>query len=272
MATNFVPFSKNITYLNDDQTAQDDTLFHTIKITKDMVYQGNLLLVNRNYPVHPDSVKSDFVNLYEHKGLVNGYELLHTDIHLSKEITQRFSHMIQDAKKDKVTHFMISSGYRNFNEQDRLYEEKGTDYALPAGYSEHNLGLSLDVGSTAGKMEHAPEGKWLKENAWKYGFIMRYPEDKTAITKIQYEPWHIRYVGLPHSLIMHDKNLALEEYISFLKKEKTISLRYNKVNYSISYYPISQHTHMKVPIEQHYEISGNNVDGIIITVMDGKKR
>lgn len=85
----------------------------------------------------------------------------------------------------------------------------GADYALPAGHSEHNLGLALDVGSTQMKMDKAPEGEWIEENSWKYGFILRYPLDKTDVTGIQYEPWHIRYVGLPHSAIIREMNLDL---------------------------------------------------------------
>ncbi len=114
-----------------------------------------------------------------------------------------------------------------------LYQEMGAEYALPAGYSEHNSGLSLDVGSSLTKMERAPEGKWIEENAWKYGFILRYPEDKTELTGIQYEPWHIRYVGLPHSAIMKEKNFVLEEYMDYLKEEKTISVSVNGEKYEI---------------------------------------
>lgn len=142
----------------------------------------------------------------------------------------------------------------------------GSDYALPAGYSEHNVGLSLDVGSTQTKMAHAPEGKWIEENAWKYGFILRYPKDKTDITGIQYEPWHIRYVGLPHSAIMKEKNLVLEEYLEYVKEEKQISAEIDGETYNITYYPISQTGTINVPEDQHYEISGNNMDGVIVTV------
>ncbi len=99
----------------------------------------------------------------------------------------------------------------------------GADYALPAGYSEHNSGLSLDIGSGLTQMDRAPEGKWIEKNAWKYGFILRYPSDKTDVTGIQYEPWHIRYAGLPHSTIMQKMNLALEEYLDYLKEEESIS-------------------------------------------------
>jgi D-alanyl-D-alanine carboxypeptidase len=82
------------------------------------------------------------------------------------------------------------------------------------GTSEHHTGLAFDVAVTGeasfGATKHAI---WLREHCWEYGFILRYPADKTAITKISHEPWHIRYVGTEHSLIMRDENLCLEEYI-----------------------------------------------------------
>ncbi|HBM8856440.1 TPA: M15 family metallopeptidase, partial [Enterococcus faecium] len=156
-----------------------------------------------------------------------------------------------------------------FDEQSVLYQEMGAEYALPAGYSEHNSGLSLDVGSSLTKMERAPEGKWIEENAWKYGFILRYPEDKTELTGIQYEPWHIRYVGLPHSAIMKEKNFVLEEYMDYLKEEKTISVSVNGEKYEIFYYPVTKNTTIHVPTNLRYEISGNNIDGVIVTVFPG---
>lgn len=241
------------------------------EIAKEQIYQGNLLLINSKYSIRQESVKSDIVNLSKHNELINGYGLLNTNIYLSKGIAQKFSEMINDAVKEGVSHFFINSGYRDFDEQSVLYQEMGADYALPAGYSEHNLGLSLDVGSSLTKMDRAPEGKWLKENAWKYGFILRYPKDKTDVTGIQYEPWHIRYVGFPHSAIMKEKNFALEEYIDFLKEQKSITTTIDHQVYKIFYYPISQNTTIPVPANVQYEISGNNMDGVIVTVYSGKR-
>ncbi|PNB77299.1 D-Ala-D-Ala carboxypeptidase VanY, partial [Pseudomonas sp. FW305-BF6] len=186
---------------------------HKIEITKEQIYQGNLLLVNSEYPVHPESIKSDIINVSTHNESVREFGLINNEIYLSKDIASRFSEMITAAEKKGVRNFSITSGYRDFEKQDKLYQEMGSAYALPAGYSEHNLGLSLDVGSTQKKMAVAPEGKWIEKNAWKYGFILRYPKDKTEVTGIQFEPWHIRYVGFPHSAIMKEKNFALEEYI-----------------------------------------------------------
>ncbi|HAQ1659392.1 TPA: VanY-A/VanY-F/VanY-M family D-Ala-D-Ala carboxypeptidase [Enterococcus faecium] len=238
-------------------------------ITEEQVYQGNLLLINSKYPVRQESVKSDIVNLSKHDELINGYGLLDSNIYMSKEIAQKFSEMVNDAVKGGVSHFIINSGYRDFDEQSVLYQEMGAEYALPAGYSEHNSGLSLDVGSSLTKMERAPEGKWIEENAWKYGFILRYPEDKTELTGIQYELWHIRYVGLPHSAIMKEKNFVLEEYMDYLKEEKTISVSVNGEKYEIFYYPVTKNTTIHVPTNLRYEISGNNIDGVIVTVFPG---
>ncbi|WP_394236162.1 VanY-A/VanY-F/VanY-M family D-Ala-D-Ala carboxypeptidase [Niallia oryzisoli] len=237
-----------------------------IEITEEQTYQGNLLLVNSEYLVRPKSIKSDVINLSTHHEWTKGYGLLDNNIYLSEELARRFSEMITAAKKDGVHNFSITSGFRDFGEQSALYQEMGSAYALPAGYSEHNLGLSLDVGSTQMKMADAPEGKWIEENAWKYGFVLRYPKDKTAITGIQYEPWHIRYVGLPHSAIMEEKNFTLEEYLDFLKEQKSISQTIQGEEYKISYYPVTKDTTIHVASTLRWEISGNNIDGVIVTV------
>ncbi|WP_404447631.1 VanY-A/VanY-F/VanY-M family D-Ala-D-Ala carboxypeptidase [Sutcliffiella horikoshii] len=236
------------------------------EIKVEQIFQGNLLLVNSEHPVDQEGIKSDIVNLSANNDLTQGYVLLGTDIYLSEEIAHQFSEMIAAAGKEGIQNFAITSGFRDFNEQSILFENMGPDYALPPGYSEHNLGLSLDVGSTQMRMADAPEGKWIEENAWKYGFILRYPKDKVGITGIQYEPWHIRYVGFPHSAIMKEKNLVLEEYLEYLKKEENISASVNGERYEISYYPVTENTSIPVPADHYYEVSGNNVDGVIVTV------
>lgn len=252
-----------------DENNNNSEIFQTIEITEEHVFQGNLLLVNNEYPVHQESIKTDVVNLFMHKELTKGYGLLDNEIKLSADVAHKFSAMIAAAEKEGVNHFLINSGFRNIDEQNVLYQEMGSDYALPAGYSEHNLGLSLDVGSTQMKMDEAPEGKWIENNAWKYGFILRYPKDKTAITGIQYEPWHIRYVGLPHSVIMEENNFALEEYLEFLKEQKSISTTIHGEKFEVSYYPVTEDTTIHVPSNLDWEISGDNMDGVIVTVLSG---
>lgn len=239
------------------------------EITLDLrndVYQGNLLLVNKEYPVHTEGVRKDIVRLADERDLDRGYGILDRDIQLSRKVAEAFRQMVEAAGEEGVRYFLISSGYRGFDKQQQLYEEKGSDYALPAGHSEHNLGLSLDIGSSLGAMSEAPEGAWLQENAWKYGFILRYPKDKVNITGIQYEPWHFRYVGLPHSAIMHHKGLVLEQYLELLREEKRIGVELDGKRYSITYYPATSNAKVFIPEEGEYEISGDNMEGVIVTV------
>ncbi|MEX3746294.1 MULTISPECIES: VanY-A/VanY-F/VanY-M family D-Ala-D-Ala carboxypeptidase [Lysinibacillus] len=238
-----------------------------VEIPVEQIYQGNLLLVNSQHPVHNESIKSDVINLSAREELVKGYRVFNSETFLSEDIASKFSDMVLDAEEDGVSNFLITSGFRGLDEQAELYQEMGSNRAMPAGYSEHNLGLSLDVGSTQGKMEVAPEGEWIAENAWKYGFTLRYPEDKTDVTGIMNEPWHIRYVGLPHSAIMKEMNFVLEEYIDYLKEQKYISATVNGQNYEVYYYPVTENTTINVPANLRYEVSGNNTDGVIVTVL-----
>ncbi|SDC12633.1 D-alanyl-D-alanine carboxypeptidase [Paenibacillus sp. UNCCL117] len=240
----------------------------TIQITKDQVYKGNLLLVNKDYPVPPEaraSIQAKAVTLSKHKKLTEGFVLLDNHIQLSADMAEKFSAMVAAARKDGVNHFILNSGYRNHEEQHELYEQQGAELAMPAGYSEHNLGLSLDIGSSLGKMMQAPEGKWLEENAWKYGFILRYPPDKVDITGIEHEPWHFRYVGLPHSAIMQEKNMVLEQYLDYVKKQKRMTITIGQRTYEVSYYPVTRKGGSTVNVKGPYEISGNNKDGVIVT-------
>jgi D-alanyl-D-alanine carboxypeptidase len=272
-AVKIVPFFQdkpNIEPFEDDNV---DSLVESgdiqkVKVTENQIHQGNLLLVNHDHAVDPENIKSDIVNLASHKELIKGFSLFDNKTYLSEEIARKFSDMLLDAKEERDFNFFITSGFRDFDEQNELYQEMGSNRALPAGHSEHNLGLSLDVGTTQTIMEKAPEGKWIKKNAWKYGFVVRYPEDKTDITGIQNEPWHIRYVGLPHSAIMEEKGFVLEEYLDYLKEKKKVSAMVEGGNYTISYYPFSEGMTINIPKNHEYEISGDNVNGVIVTVYE----
>ena len=169
----------------------------------------NLILVNQQHPIRQDQLPTDLVNLFEQQ---RTYTLFSSDIQLRAHVATALQQMINAANTEGVTQFIVMSGYRNLEEQQALYDEMGSSYAMKPGYSEHHTGLALDIGSTEGTMEMAPEGKWVANNAHRFGFVLRYPADKTAITGIEFEPWHLRYVGLPHSERMHEQNLVLEEY------------------------------------------------------------
>ena len=130
---------------------------------------------------------------------------------------------------------VICSSYRTQEKQQQLFDnqvekwkkqgysedeakiEAGRLVAVP-GTSEHQLGLALDIVDISyqildEKQEDTPAQQWLLENSWKYGFILRYPKDKTDITKISYEPWHYRYVGEKAAMEIFDRKICLEEYL-----------------------------------------------------------
>ena len=111
---------------------------------------------------------------------------------------------------------LLAEGYT----QDAALEEARRWVAVP-GTSEHHTGMAVDIVATSyqkltQQQEHTAEQKWLMEHCWEYGFILRDPTDKSAITGIGYEPWHYRYVGREAAMAMRDSGLCLEEYVRFL--------------------------------------------------------
>lgn len=184
-----VKYDQQLNQDQPDQPGQPDEPKkpEMLTITPDQAFKGNLLLINRKYPVPDNAELPEIVNLFKRKDLLKGFGILDNSIELPLDMVDKFSNMVQAAKKDGVTHFLISSGYRDNEKQQELYETLEKGVANPPGHSEHNLGLSMDIGSSLGMMKDAPEGKWLEQNAWKYGFILRFPEDKKDITGVMYE-------------------------------------------------------------------------------------
>lgn len=235
-----------------------------VDVSKSQIYQGDLLLINKDYPLVDGNEAQDIVKLVDYSTFASQIVLLDRSLSLSQDVAERFLTMVQEANLEGIDHFMASSGYRTNQEQDNLYDEKGSEYAMPAGYSEHNLGLALDVGSTQSGIEKSEEGVWLRDNAWKYGFILRYPKNKEKITSIKYEPWHFRYIGLPHSAIMEEHDMVLEEYFEALRDEP-LSITIEGQHYNVRYHPMLNDKKIAVPADGDYTISGNNVDGVIVT-------
>ena len=148
---------------------------------------------------------------------------------LEKTAAEHYEAMYEAAQKEGLT-LTPCSGYRSFALQQQNYENKAAYYEsigyskkealikaaaviMPAGSSEHNLGLAMDIVCAEDRFADTEEFKWLTLHAADYGFILRYPADKTAITKVVYEPWHWRYVGVEEAKKIKESGLCLEEYI-----------------------------------------------------------
>lgn len=149
---------------------------------------------------------------------------------LVKEAYDAYIKMHEDAQKEDI-YLMISLSYRSHDEQNRIYEMYKNSHsdayadkiAARPGHSDHETGLSFDVFSLQDTMQSEFKDtktfEWLKNNAYKYGFIIRYPEGKEKITGFEYEPWHYRYVGIDAAKYITENNLTLEEYITYHYKK-----------------------------------------------------
>src|SRR5699024_9549662 len=132
-----------------------------------------------------------------------------------------------DAGDQDGVDLFAQSGYRSFDRQEAIFasysaehgEEAANNFSARPGESEHQTGLTMDVTSPDVDFRlitafgETDEGKWLKQHAAEYGFIIRYPEGKENITKYQYEPWHLRYVGEKAATDIMDQKITLEEYL-----------------------------------------------------------
>lgn len=199
----------------DISTEEQTTAVGTVDKTK-----WNLILVNKW-----NSIPDDYsINL---KKFQNGHSV-------DERIYSDLQQMINDCRADGFNP-VICSSYRTNEMQTTLFNRKINQY-LDMGYSqseaeklageivaapgtsEHQLGLALDIVDASyqildEKQENTQVQKWLMENSWKYGFILRYPADKSNITGITYEPWHYRYVGKDDAKKIYDAGLCLEEYL-----------------------------------------------------------
>lgn len=176
----------------------------------------NLLLVNKYNYLTEDYVPNNLENIsttYARSGM-----------QLVKEAKEAFETLSESAKKDGMNVIAMSS-YRSYDYQVNLYnnyvaqdgKEAADKYSARPGYSEHQTGLAVDVYNLDlpyTSFEETKEFTWMQENAYKYGFILRFPKDKVDITGYQYESWHYRYVGKKIAKEIKDNNLTLEEYIA----------------------------------------------------------
>lgn len=141
-----------------------------------------------------------------------------------EEIMEHYKEMFYAAKNEGID-LIISSSYRSYKEQKETYEfyeqikgDDVKDYASLPGFSEHQTGLAFDIltlGVMTDDFDKTDEYKWLINNSYKYGFILRYPKDKEYITKFDYESWHYRYVGIEAAKVIHDENITFEEYYAY---------------------------------------------------------
>lgn len=173
------------------------------------ISKGNAMLVNKYNYLPNDYEPTDIVsisNWYAYSG--------HST---KKEVYDAYVKMWKKAKEAGNT-LLVNSSYRTRDEQSEEYDNSSDEYASRPGFSEHQTGLALDIvtyDTIGNDFENSSEFKWLQENSYKYGFILRYPKDKEDITGYNYESWHYRYLGVSLATKVHDEGITYDEYYSY---------------------------------------------------------
>lgn len=244
----------------------------TIALRAENIYRGSLILVNREYGYRER--KEDLA--------APGRE------ETAQTLMQRRAALLLDSLMEVIggwREIVPVSGWRSYREQKAIWEESlaesGREFtekyvALP-GHSEHQTGLAIDLGKRQEEIDFIrPDFPYtgicqsFRKKAAEYGFIERYPAGKEQITGIGHEPWHFRYVGIPHARIMQEKEMTLEEYISFIRQfpygEAAYCVREGGREIEVSYLKAKEGcTRLELDPRVPYAVSGNNVDGFILT-------
>lgn len=225
----------------------EDLSLSEIDLT-DYEISENLMLVNKSHTLQAD-----------YKPVLADYKDTGTYINIIAK--DDYAAMSQAIFNNTGERLWVMSSYRTADEQVEIEAELGSATAMPAGSSEHQTGLALDLyftGFAGSAIIKCDAGRYLADNCSQYGFILRYPPLKENFTGIEYEPWHYRYVGMPHSKIITDGGFTLEEYINSLEYGKY----YRYDNYIITR---TNDTKAKVPESSVVSVSEDNCGGYIIT-------
>ncbi|MCD7894316.1 MAG: M15 family metallopeptidase [Erysipelotrichaceae bacterium] len=198
-----------VEYLNDTYFNPETCKAEEVEDPTDIT-----VLVNKLHDINKEWEPDDLVAVCDNQ-----------DIYLRKEAAKAYEVFYNAAVKQGIELYSIS-GYRTYETQETYWNNQksvydityASQYSAYPGRSEHELGLAMDVSyKTTGdrlseEVADSDIGKFIVSDAYKYGFILRYPQDKTDITNYNYEPWHIRYVGVELATYLYENNLTLEEY------------------------------------------------------------
>ena len=273
-------------------------------VSSEDVHKGDLILINASFPYTFPEVSDTYLPLYENRNK-------HSYTNATGELKTVYAYYTQTAKScaklesntlkalnamaddffkatNNIDLFVYDQdGYRTYEEQAERYNKNPLKYA-PAGQTEHHTGKCVDlyvytmdkVFANLDDPAFASIYRWIYDNAYRYGFTLRYPSAKVSTTGVNYEPYHFRYIGYAHAFYMQQNNLCLEEYLDLLRDNHTFDKKLeirgdDGFDYLVYYVPkaADSMTTLKVPSEAEgvsYEISGDNKEGFIVTVKVAK--
>ena len=249
--------------------------------------EGYLALVNKENPLPKEFVPGDLVDV----STLDSIGAYGENTKLRQKAAQALTKMYEDSDSNMI----LSNGFRDYKTQEELFNQEVTDgmttglskdeatkeaitrVATP-GVSEHQLGLAADFAIPGEVLtedfRNTEAGKWLNKNSYKYGFILRYPEGKQPTTQVIYEPWHFRYIGLPHSEIVTKENIAFDEYVGNLRKNRLLTYTAeDKNNYAIWYFNENEKPeNIQFTGKNGVDVSNDNGGGVIVTIPLGQKK
>lgn len=244
-----------------------------LRLCREDIYRGSLILINSEFSYRKAEKNISLVPA----------DTDYPEILLECKASSVLARLMKDTGCEKE--IIPVSGYRSLQDQTDIYQssmaENGSEFttkyvALP-NHSEHQTGLAIDLAKRQPEIDFirpflSYEGRCgdFRRKAPDYGFIERYQRGKEKITGIAHEPWHFRYIGWPHSKIMAEKGLSLEEYIDLLReypyKRRHLVQWKGRQNVEIFFLPVREDTEIDLPDYNLIQQSGNNVDGVIITM------
>lgn len=250
----------------------------TVSKSEDDMYKGALILVNRSYPYQFKDFQ-ELVSLLDNKS--SSYKAAYNDTYIGSLTVDPLNKMLDDFYKNTGNKGVyIISGFRSYERQQVLFkneaaqkgETEASYWVAKPGTSEHHTGLAIDFGlfdSAGAYYDYDGSGDyaWINKNCQKYGFVVRFNESKKNLTNVYYEPWHFRYLGIPHATELTKLGLCLEEYIDYLRSysyDNPLSIKTDDGGEYNTYF--CKGLEVRVPPSGDYSISGNNVDGFIVTV------
>ncbi len=285
------PSTPDKTPEEDEENKEDEVIppavdldsYTMIDVPKGDIHKGNLILVGAgNKVVHPTA--DDLITLRTARSA--SYKDSWEQMKVHKNIVENLNKMMDDfyalTQKDDV---MVQTGYRDEKRQAEVFNEYKTKYGeetakmmtSQAGESDHHTGLGVVLLVQRDKTYELSqlEGyEWIAQNCHKYGFVVRYPADKANQTGLNYtNTTYLRYVGIPQSQLMYNNSWCLEELIMIMRSYPFESAHYDFVGdgnihyemYFVSGQNEGETVQIPVPKDKYYTISGNNIDGFIVT-------
>ena len=246
----------------------------SITVTASDTQKGDLVLVNNThaytFPATSEHLSEIYATWYAHKPDSNNerpYVLSGLSKYMDTDALNAMDRMLQDFyNATGLTDVQVRYAYRTYEEQKQ--------FSVEPGYSDHHTGLGVELKYRRNENTYSfitdPTYSWFFENGHKYGFVVRYPADKTDKTGVDDYEDYFRYVGIPHATYMKEHNLCMEEYIETLKSyTDNDPLKIDAADgkhYEVWYVAVDGSATVKHPTNYRYEVSGTNEGGVVVTV------